>query len=298
MKTNKKMLIGIGFVTIFAVGIAFYLGFKFHEQKTKIKIRDIREIQELKIATAFVYNPDGKIYQLNDPEKIKEALMNCSKKPVAFSFKVEDLQKLFMVFYEQGQNKILEIPFEIDYNTFLCKYGTSKELKEYLKEIPYPYAIQGFDSRIPAPEGNETEVHTAELQIKDVQDIKDLKIVSAFVCRPRTDSSGQKTFDKETATISKPEMIKEALVNCNKEVKAFNKINTLTLFFYHKPNHYYILDIPFEIDCNTFLCEYGTSKKLKDYLEYVSYVSCPSLIDTEQEKTDSNDLNAPSPENR
>jgi hypothetical protein len=141
MSTNKKMLIGVGIIIFFAMGISFYVGFKFQEKKTNIKISDIREIQELKIATAFVYNPDGKTYQLSDPEKIKEALINCSKKPVAFRFKIKDLQKLFMVFYKQGQNKILEVPFEIGYTYFKCEYGTSEELKKLLREVPDPAAI-------------------------------------------------------------------------------------------------------------------------------------------------------------
>jgi len=151
---------------ILSVGIAFFIGFKFHEQKTKIKIRDIRDIQELKIATAYVRNPDGKTYQLSDPEKIKDALMNCDKTPVAFNVKVKRLQKLFMIFYEQGQNKILEVPFEIGYSYFKCEYGTSEELKNLLKTIPDPFAIPPWDTphisdsndfNAPSPENRSSE---------------------------------------------------------------------------------------------------------------------------------------------
>ncbi|HOM61860.1 MAG TPA: hypothetical protein PLP49_10570, partial [Anaerohalosphaeraceae bacterium] len=81
-----------------ALGITFYIGIKF--QRPSIEIKNIQEIKELKIVTAFVRNrvsTGQEFYQLDDPTKIKEALLKCEKKPQSFT----PTQNLVLIFYER-----------------------------------------------------------------------------------------------------------------------------------------------------------------------------------------------------
>jgi hypothetical protein len=87
--------------------------------------------------TAFVRNrvsTGQEFYQLDDPTKIKEALLKCEKKSQSFT----PTQNLVLIFYEKGRYKIFEVPFEIRYKHFFCKYGISQELKDLLNKIPDP----------------------------------------------------------------------------------------------------------------------------------------------------------------